>query len=655
MIGVVSAAQLYVDDPTDCPATDPTNFPGQDCTPDEICGDISDIAQCLDTSTITAPTSNATTNTLYDSSFAGYIIDCYRTTTCDFKFATRNSTCYTTRVRDTVALENTFGESVCDDCRIGYDNCTGDPDVCEVQLGVTACATGANNNVPSCGSCACDSGFQNCTTASPLIGCDEQTGVTAQDNPNTVYAAACGYACSSGYQACEGESASVEGCNYETGVTSCTTGGGKPGLIGSGCSCDELAQEQFITNELASGFGNNLVWGNQTNETGALVNLFTLTYDFIVNSTGAFFNGTELGAGGSGGVTPHVLNGTNHTGNLSSGRVVKDTGDSFIDELLDSIIDQLKSFIDIGAVNITQVNASLNSEISLREGNDSAHDSSIADLETNASQINGTVQTHVDNLSIHFTEDDIFINASQVDNLTVLTNETPIGLENDVISLVACPDTQVYAYNTTFGGWQCQSKASSGGTVTSVSGDDKYVKGTITSAGSFTFNESELNATIDDRQTGGAGKTGDDIYLYNDSDTMYLNETKLNDTISLTIQDSGIFVNYTSTVHNGSIINGSAVGYEAGSNICNSEIPGTHMCQMYEVVKRQNLGEYDNFTATFWVSEGAPGFTANANDCVGWKGDTATFLGAIWVGNDADGGNGALTACNNERALACCK
>ena len=42
-----------------------------------------------------------------------------------------------------------------------------------------------------------------------------------------------------------------------------------------------------------------------------------------------------------------------------------------------------------------------------------------------------------------------------------------------------------------------------GGTVTSVSGDGKYVLGTITTSGTFTFNETQLNATIDAR--GGSG------------------------------------------------------------------------------------------------------------------------------------------------------
>ena len=86
------------------------------------------------------------------------------------------------------------------------------------------------------------------------------------------------------------------------------------------------------------------------------------------------------------------------------------------------------------------------------------------------------------------------------DQDTTYTNSSPISLTGTIFGLAVCPDTQIYAYNSTFGGWQCQSKSSSGGgTVTSVSGDGDYVLGTITSSGSFTFNETRLNATIDDR------------------------------------------------------------------------------------------------------------------------------------------------------------
>ena len=67
-------------------------------------------------------------------------------------------------------------------------------------------------------------------------------------------------------------------------------------------------------------------------------------------------------------------------------------------------------------------------------------------------------------------------------------------------------------------------------TNTEKSGGGDYLYNDSTS---IYLNETILNATIDDRDSDtDTHVKGDDIYLYNDSDTMYLNETKLNSTIS---------------------------------------------------------------------------------------------------------------------------
>lgn len=115
------------------------------------------------------------------------------------------------------------------------------------------------------------------------------------------------------------------------------------------------------------------------------------------------------------------------------------------------------------------------------------------------------------------------------------------------------------------------------------------------------------------------------------------------------------FLNWTHRKTTGNITNGSKVGYEAGTDICNHEYSGTHMCMMDEIIRTQNLGIYENFSATFRVSEGAPGYLANADDCGGWKSADGSSLGAIWVGDTTDGGSGSLVACNAERAIGCCK
>ena len=61
LISFVSAATNWVISPTSCPNLDGTNFPGQDCTPEEICGDSSGTVQCFDTPTMVAPAANTST------------------------------------------------------------------------------------------------------------------------------------------------------------------------------------------------------------------------------------------------------------------------------------------------------------------------------------------------------------------------------------------------------------------------------------------------------------------------------------------------------------------------------------------------------------------------------------------------------------------
>jgi hypothetical protein len=104
------------------------------------------------------------------------------------------------------------------------------------------------------------------------------------------------------------------------------------------------------------------------------------------------------------------------------------------------------------------------------------------------------------------------INWSNVISGNEYFNSSPITLDSYTFGLMPCPNTYVLTYNTTYSGWQCQPKDSTGGgTVTSVSGDGKYVLGTITNAGSFTFNETKLNETIDNRAIIGGGNSTQEI------------------------------------------------------------------------------------------------------------------------------------------------
>lgn len=155
---------------------------------------------------------------------------------------------------------------------------------------------------------------------------------------------------------------------------------------------------------------------------------------------------------------------------------------------------------------------------------------------------------------------------------------------------------------------------------------------------------------------GGTGKTGGPPYLYNDSTTIYLNETVLNNTVDNIIGENNHSFNYiigfTSDTYNGNITNGSLIGYEAANAICNIEIPGSHFCLEVEIMKTNIVNS--SITGQYWMAKGAPGYTAAANDCEGWT-KTSGEIGPFWDYNENSGvGAGKLTPCSSELQLACC-
>ena len=175
MSQIASAATAsYVNNPSDCPATD-AQFPGQECpagTPD-ICGVSSDdIPQCYANSTTSAPGSFETTNTQVTATLGGgYIIICFADVDsaapfCDDNgtaICNRDASCFATKQRDTTCTADNFGKFTCGSCRSGFQDCNLATDVCEVQTGVTnydnngAGPTEANTNYAASCAAACDS------------------------------------------------------------------------------------------------------------------------------------------------------------------------------------------------------------------------------------------------------------------------------------------------------------------------------------------------------------------------------------------------------------------------------------------------------------------------------------------------------------------
>jgi len=61
-------------------------------------------------------------------------------------------------------------------------------------------------------------------------------------------------------------------------------------------------------------------------------------------------------------------------------------------------------------------------------------------------------------------------------------------------------------------------------------------------------------------------------------------------------------------------------------------------------------------TIGIWISSGPPGYTANANDCMGYTSAATSDYGAIWVKLSANSdGYGSLRYCNQTSPFACCR
>lgn len=123
-------------------------------------------------------------------------------------------------------------------------------------------------------------------------------------------------------------------------------------------------------------------------------------------------NGSNcFSASGTSNLTEHTLNGTYHTGNLSSNRVIKDSGTSFIGLLLDEIIDY---FYD-NYYNSTIIDTLITNNIStVSGGGDSIWDSNVnyAYLKTNQPQATNITKTYYNNsnyIEVQTIDGDVYI------------------------------------------------------------------------------------------------------------------------------------------------------------------------------------------------------------------------------------------------------
>ncbi|MCK5610430.1 hypothetical protein KAR91_51635 [Candidatus Pacearchaeota archaeon] len=144
------------------------------------------------------------------------------------------------------------------------------------------------------------------------------------------------------------------------------------------------------------------------------------------------------------------------------------------------------------------------------------------------------------------------------------------------------------------------------------------------------------------------------VYFSFDGNVLTFNETKLNETIDSKFSGGGFgsIAGFSALTYSGSITNGSLVGYAAANAICSSDFSGSHFCLESEVMK-DNVVDSGR-SGQYWVAKGAPGYTANANDCEGWT-KTSGELGPFWDFDENAGvGAGKLTTCLSTLKLACC-
>ncbi|HBA36685.1 TPA: hypothetical protein DCZ15_02300 [Candidatus Falkowbacteria bacterium] len=104
--------------------------------------------------------------------------------------------------------------------------------------------------------------------------------------------------------------------------------------------------------------------------------------------------------------------------------------------------------------------------------------------------------------------------------------------------------------------------------------------------------------------------------------------------------------------------NGSQSGYTGVDALCNAVESGSHVCTADEILYTINSGNGADIPldTTFWISNGPPGYTANANDCQGWTSASATAdYGAVWIKLASGDGFGGLNRCSLTYQFACCK
>lgn len=94
-----------------------------------------------------------------------------------------------------------------------------------------------------------------------------------------------------------------------------------------------------------------------------------------------------------------------------------------------------------------------------------------------------------------------------------------------------------------------------------------------------------------------------------------------------------------------------ALTYAGADALCVANYAGSHVCWVDEIGYLLRKGSLPA-AGEGWINDGPPGYTANANDCIGWS-TTANFTyGRYW---DFVNKQGWLRGCASSVQFACCK
>lgn len=105
-------------------------------------------------------------------------------------------------------------------------------------------------------------------------------------------------------------------------------------------------------------------------------------------------------------------------------------------------------------------------------------------------------------------------------------------------------------------------------------------------------------------------------------------------------------------------LTGNQGGYDNANSLCAAVDSASHICTTEDILAIINNGNASTIPTTttgYWISNGPPGYTVNANDCSGYNSNSDNDFGTVWIKVDNSHYFGALQPCGQAVKFACCK